>query len=74
MPSQFPSTSPIKADNMNYAVLIFCVALILMAIAWFAGARNAYHPPTLEEIIIGTTSEGSEEVEVVKTAELESKS
>ena len=46
----FPLYQPVKADNMNYACLIFGAAMLTSFILWFVYGRNNYSGPVREVI------------------------
>ena len=41
----FPSSSPVTADSMNYAVVVVAGALLIAGIWWFAVARHNFKGP-----------------------------
>ena len=47
---------------MNYAVVIIVGAVILMIVAWYAGANKRYHPPSFE-VFLATVVPTSDRVE-----------
>lgn len=46
----FPPYQPVRAENMNYASVIFGAAMFLSVVLWFTYGRKTYFGPVREVI------------------------
>jgi amino acid transporter len=53
----FPTTKPVTAANMNYAIAIAGVVGLFAVGWWFAGSRNKYVGPRTKDLGVGETGE-----------------
>ncbi|BEI86013.1 hypothetical protein CcaverHIS002_0603000 [Cutaneotrichosporon cavernicola] len=48
-----PPFLPVTAENMNYAVVVFAIVLVMCAVAWFIDGRDNFQGPTeVEERLV----------------------
>ncbi|POS79173.1 hypothetical protein DHEL01_v202448 [Diaporthe helianthi] len=49
----FPPERPVTGTNMNYAVIAFCVVLIIAVVQWLVDGRKNYEGPIIDAEVFG---------------------
>lgn len=53
-----PTSKPVTAENMNYAIVVAGFVALFSMVWWYAGARKNYVGPRTQDIMAGVPGEG----------------